>query len=160
MTSMKRVFAALAFVLAAACNDVTGLGRYEGVRVVAEVEDEMVTTTVHNGSAVPITRTPQCHGDLQYYEGLLRWEYGWEYDPGVAYIDIGYQDPCDLRYSYLFGADPIAPGEDYVLEPWHVSVFGSSQYRFNMDLRGPDGERLPERARISNTFRVESLRVD
>ncbi|MQA88707.1 MAG: hypothetical protein GEU90_00530 [Gemmatimonas sp.] len=153
MTSMKRVSAALAFVFAAACNDVTGLGEYEGVRVVAEIDGRtsiaVLTATVHNGSAVPITRYAarvsglpyECPGPLHRYKGFFRWEYA-DYTGVCLAIGVG---PFDT----------IAPGERRVLVSRDISGFDPGVYRFGMNLRGSEGDLLPERARISNTFRVE-----
>lgn len=128
--------------LAVACSDSTGLGEYEGVRVVAEVQvgTGEVLARVENGSAFPITRHDRCHGDLQTYEGWTQWAY------------------ATCLPTALYEIEPpvtIPPGGELVLYEWPMSSLSVGVYRFRVDLRARNDEPLPDAARISNWFRVE-----
>ncbi|MQA88706.1 MAG: hypothetical protein GEU90_00525 [Gemmatimonas sp.] len=127
----------------AACSlldDSTGLGEYEGVRVTASLEGDSVVRTIRNGSAVPITRHfPHCDAELYNREG----DSSWELPEGAACLDVS-TAPVE-----------IAPGEERVSSWWGLNQLEPGDHRFELKLRGPDGELLPQAARSSNWFRVE-----
>lgn len=132
------LLALLPLLMACSLFDSTGPEDYEEVRVAADAqEDRVVVQTIRNGSAVPITHVESCFEELYGREGKV--ELPDFYGCIVSELSAVEIAPGDEQLSPRTIPDWVEPGE----------------YRYEVELRGPDGELLPDAARISNWFEVE-----